>query len=166
VQNTSYKFIYNSSYNEFVAHDATNYEQFISTYSVIPVPQLTNPQIPQPSGSNTTTVPTPSTPVNPMANLYEPIQSIRPQTSDPRSRLSRTNIGLLHQSVTVAIGESTGLNDLSLNPETLVQRLIANSTWTNRDLGLLILSINGIIQVEIPNPLDEISDNLEQSETE
>ena len=70
VQNTSYKFIYNSSYNEFVAHDATNYEQFISTYSVIPVPQLTNPQIPQPSGS-TTTAPPPSTPMNPMASLYD-----------------------------------------------------------------------------------------------
>ena len=165
MKNTSYKFIYNSSYDQFVAHDATTYEQFISKYT-IQVPKLSKPLIPQPSGSHTATIPAPSTPVNPMSSFYEPIQSIRPQKSDPRSCLSRTNIGLLHQSVSVAIGESTGLNDLSLNPETLVQRLIANSTWTNRDLGLLILSINGIIQVEIPNPLDEISDNLEQSETE
>ena len=97
VQNTSFKFIYNSSYNEFVAHDATTYEEFISTHSTIPIPQ-----IPQPSGS-TTTATLPSTPVNPMASLYEPVRSIRPQTSDPRSRLSRTNISLLHQSVSVAI---------------------------------------------------------------
>ena len=158
MQNTSFKFIYNSSYNEFVAHDATNYEEFISTHSTIPIPQ-----IPQPSGS-TTTATLPSTPVNPMASLYESVRSIRPQTSDPRSRLSTSNIKLLRESVAVA--ESTGLTGLTVNPETLIHRLIANSTWTNRDIGLLILSVNGIIQVELPTPLDEISDHLEQGDKE
>ena len=97
-----------------------------------------------------------------MSSLYESVHSIRPQTRDPRSRLATTNINLLRD-----FAESSGLN---INPEIFIHRLISNSTWTNRDLGLLILRVNGIIQVEIPNvqeqPIDEISDHVEEGDKE
>jgi hypothetical protein len=98
-----------------------------------------------------------------MSSLYESVHSIRPQTRDPRSRLATININLLRE-----FAESSGLN---INPDIFIQRLISNSTRSNRDLGLLILFVNGIIQVEIPNvqeqPLvDKISDHVEEGDKE
>ena len=162
VQNTSCKFVFNASYNQFVTHDAQTYQEFISKHS-IPLP---TPQISQPGAQSRV----PSTPVNYVANSVDPLQSIRAQPSghSHMSRLAVSNIHLLRTSISDALGDSTAQNNLSVNPATLINRLLNHGTWTNRDLGLLILSINGVNQIELPtvfpDPQDQISDSQSQEE--
>ena len=48
----------------------------------------------------------------------------------------------------------------------LVNRLMKNNTWTNKDIGLLVLSVNGIIPLSISSTDQEgpNSDIEEQDE--
>ena len=86
------------------------------------------------------------------------------------SRLAVSNIHILRTSISDALSDSTAHNNLSVNPATLINRLLNHSTWTNRDIGLLILLTPGVIQIELPpvfpDPQDQISDSQSQEEEE
>ena len=87
---------------------------------------------------------------------YEVIHSTRPNR-EFRSRHAMNamdNVSRLRDAAITA-------GDLTINPNTFMQRISSNSTWTNKDLMLLLLAVNGIITSEIP---DEIEDQpIDQS---
>ena len=165
VPNSSYKFVFMASYSQFVTHDAQIYTQFIANY-VIPVPTVAQPQ---PAALAQPRIP-PSTPVNSyVASSVEPLlQSSRAHLSSHRSRLSISNIQTLQTTVSAAVSSNTELTNLSANPDILVNRLLSHSQWTNRDIGLLLLSIHGVIPLELPtvssDQQDHVIDNSEEQE--
>ena len=81
---------------------------------------------------------------------YEVIRSSRPNR-DVRSRHAMNaldNVNRLCDAAVIAGG-------LTINPSTFMQRLSTNSTWTNKDLMLLLLAVNGIITSEIPDQIED-----------
>ena len=160
--------MFNASYSQFVTHDAQNYTQFIATY-VIPVPTVAQPQPPAPTQPRFPPF-TPTTPVTShVASLVEPLlQSSQAHLSSHRSRLSISNIQTLQTTISAAVSSNTELTNLSANPDILVNRLLSHSQWTNRDIGLLLLSIHGVIPLELPtvssDQQDHVIDNSEEQE--
>ena len=94
------------------------------------------------------------------SSSYEVVHSSRLQGREVgRSRHAMSNINLLRDAAISSGG-------LTINPDTVMQHLASNSTWTNKDLILLLLAVNDIISSDIPNetqeqPVDEISDHIE-----
>ena len=107
------------------------------------VAQPTFPSNSTPNPSSTPATPGPSLP------NYDYIHSIRPTSN--RSRHGQTNIDRLR-------AESTGFK---VNAKTFKQRLVNNSTTTNKDLIILCLATNGIIDIQ-----DEIQDSSTLEEEE
>ena len=102
-----------------------------------------------------------------VASLVEPLlQSSRAHLSSHRSRLSISNIQTLHTTISAAVSSNTELTNLSANPDILVNRLLSHSTWTNRDIRLLLLSIHGVIPLEIPTVSDKQDHVIDDSENQ
>ena len=145
-------FFFNGTYSEFITDNGTNYRNFL-----IRNPILFKPLIPQPLFSSVSSAP--STPAGPsMSSLpsYEVIHSSRPnrEVSSHHAMNGMDNVNRLRDAAVITGG-------LTINPNTFMQRVSSNSTWTNKDLMLLLLAVNGIITSEIP---DEIEDQpIDQS---
>ena len=92
------------------------------------------------------------------SSSFEVIQSSRPQSRQVRSLHAMDNVSRLCDAAISSGG-------LTINPDTFMLRLSSNSTWSNKDLILLLLAVNGIITSDIPNeiqeqPVDPISDDI------
>ena len=152
VKQTTTKFVFNGTYNEFITDNGTNYRNFI-----IRNPILFKPLIPQPLFSSVSSAPsTPAGPSMPSLPSYEVIHSSRPnrEVSSHHAMNAMDNVNRLRDAAVITGG-------LTINPNTFMQRVSSNSTWTNKDLMLLLLAVNGIITSEIP---DEIEDQtIDQS---
>ena len=94
-----------------------------------------------------------TTPVNPI----QPTTPVRASSSlDSRaqlltalkSRLALQNINHLKQSFESAVAANPEAN-LTVNSEQLIGRLMKNTNWTNKDLGLLLLAVNGVIPLSV-----------------
>ena len=148
IPQTLTKFIYNSTYDEFITDRGINYHTFINRNQFLFKPLVAQPIFP----SNSTAAPT--TPGPSTVPTYELIHSSRPNRSRHGHNV-QTNIDRLRAAAVITGG-------LTVNATTFMQRLANNSTTTNKDLMLLCLATHGIIDIDIQ---DEIEDpNISQGE--
>ena len=86
------------------------------------------------------------------SSSYEVVHSSRLQGREVgQSRHAMTNINLLCDAAISSGG-------LTINPETVMQRLASNNTWTNKDSERYY--IHNETQEQ---PIDEISDHIESN---
>ena len=100
----------------------------------------------------------PTTPAGPSSvPTYELIHSSRP-IRGIRSRHAvnvQTNVDRLRDAAVITGG-------LTVNLTTFIQRLATNSTCSNKDLMLLCLAVNGIIDIDIPDQKED--QNISQAD--
>ena len=100
-------------------------------------PLIFQPLVVQPTfPSTSTSTPDPSSTPGPSLPNYDYIHSIRPTPN--RSRHGQSNIDKLR-------AQNTGLK---VNAKVFMQRLLNNATTTNKDIALLVLATNGIIDIQ------------------
>ena len=79
-------------------------------------------------------------------------------TVNLKSRLATSNISILKSAVESA--------NVSFDSDFVISKLKSKTTWNNRDLALLVLATNGIIQVKEPTGTDTLPTDENQEESE
>ena len=109
----------------------------------------------------------PTTPTNPRQDPRQATTPARPSSSLKssrdlltalKSRLALQNISHLKS----AIEANSETSNLTLNCDLILNRLLKNTNWTNKDLGLLLLAMSGVIPISVdpaeqaPPPTGEV----------
>ena len=100
----------------------------------------------------------PTTPPNPrqvQTTPTRPGSSIENRTdmlAALRSRLATKN----NLRLKSAIESNSETSNLTLDCDLILNRLVKNTNWTNRDLGLLLLAMSGVIPISV-EPAEQVA---------
>ena len=113
----------------------------------------------------------PTTPTNPRQDPRQATTPARPSSSfDSRaelltaltSHLALQNISHLKS----AVEANPEAANLTFNCDLILNRLVKNTNWTNKDLGLLLLAVSGVIPISVepteqaPPPTGEVIEGV------